>query len=237
MYRQRRGAAETLEVVRRQGSRRVNAAVPSSETGWAFGDRVRVPSKPEWGVGTVTRAAAAHVRGNPCWTLTIRFPNAGIKSINTAAGTLERVEDTTEEGGGETAVAIAEAEAVAGDDLLGPQAQRRVESLMIGLPESCTDPFRSIPARVEATLDLYRFDGSGRSLVDWAVAQTGLDDPLSRFNRQELETHFRRWEQVRDSHLAKLAYEAKQKGRSVEKLLAAAPEVARNAAAHARFRR
>ncbi|MDP7069849.1 MAG: DUF3553 domain-containing protein [Phycisphaerales bacterium] len=215
----------------------MSGTAPHPEADWSFGDRVRVPTKPEWGVGTVTRAAATHVRGKPCWTLTVRFPNAGIKMVNTSTGTLERVEDTTEAGGGETAMAIAEAEAVAGDDLLGPQAQRRVESLMVGLPEACTDPFRSIPTRVEATVDLYRFDGSGRALVDWAVAQTGLDDPLSRFNRQELETHFRKWQQVRDSHLAKLAYEARQKGLSVDQVLAAGPEEARAAAAHARFRR
>jgi hypothetical protein len=132
---------------------------------------------------------------------------------------------------------IAEAELTAGDDLFGPMAKRRVEALMVVLPEPCRDPFRSLAARVELTLELYRFDASSRLLVDWAVAQTGLDDPLSCFNRQELETHFRKWSQERDQHLAKLVREAKFKGESVGRVLAKGPEAARTAAARTRIRR
>ncbi len=208
----------------------------AADTAWAFGDRVRLPSKPEWGVGTVTRVATTHVKGAVCHALTIRFPNAGIKTLNTSVALCERVDETTEEGAGEAAVAIAQAEAAAGDELLGPSAQRRVEALMVGLPEPCRDPFRALAARIESTCDLYRFQPSGRSLVDWAVAQTGLDDPLSRFNRQELETHFRKWAAERDQHLARLVYEARQKGEATDRLLAAAPEEARTAALRTRFK-
>ena len=213
----------------------VSGSHSASEAPWSYGDRARVPSKPEWGVGTVTRAARSQVKGEPCWSLTVRFPNAGIKTLNTSRAVLERVEETTAEGAGEAAVIIAAADRAAGDDMFGPMANRRLEAVMTELPEPCRDPFRSIAARVESTLDLYRFDATGRRLVDWAVAQTGLDDPLSRFNRQELETHFARWAMERDRHLAKLVHEARQRGTSLDGLMAKGPPEARVAAARTRF--
>ncbi len=215
----------------------VSGSSPTSEVPWSFGDRVRLPSKPEWGVGVVTTAKPTTVRGAPCWTLQVRFPNAGVKSINSSAASLERVEETTSEGGGEAAVAIEEAAATAGDDLLGPMAQRRVEALMSDLPEACQDPFRSLAGRVEATLGLYRFDATGGRLIDWAVAQTGLDDPMTRFNRQELETHFRKWAHARDQHLAKLVRDARHAGESVDRVLASGPQAARTALSRTRIRR
>jgi hypothetical protein len=213
----------------------VSGSHSASEAPWSFGDRVRVPSKPEWGVGTVTRAGRSQTKGASCWSLTVRFPNAGIKTLNTSVAVLERVEETTDEGAGEAAVIIAAADRAAGDTMFGPMAKRRLEAVMAELPETCRDPFRSLAARVQLTLDLYRFTPSGRSLVDWAVAQTGLDDPLSRFNRQELETHFGRWAMERDRHLAKLVHEARQKGTPVDKVMAKGPPEARTAAAKTRF--
>ncbi len=205
---------------------------PDAGTAWSFGDRLLMPNRPEWGVGSVTRAEPTTVRGDACWSLTVRFPNAGIKTINTSAVQPERVEDQS----GEAAQAIAEAAQSAHDELLGPHAKRRVEDLMVNLPEDCRDPFRSIPIRIKASLRLYRFEGSGRSLLDWAVAQTGLDDPLATFNRQELETHYGRWAEARDLHLARLIHEAQQNGESVDSVLSEAPEAALRAVKRARIR-
>jgi hypothetical protein len=219
------------------GVNTVSGRSSASEARWSFGDRVRVPSKPEWGIGSVTRAASTCVKGESCWALTVRFPNAGIKTLNTSVAILERVEETTESGAGEAAVVIAEAELTAGDELFGPMAKRRVEALMVVLPESCRDPIKSLAARVTLTLELNRFNDSSRGLVDWAVAQTGLDDPLSRVNRQELETHFRKWSEERDQHLAKLVREAKFKGEPVDRELSRGPAAARTAVARTRIRR
>ena len=205
------------------------------EAPWSFGDRVKLASKPEWGIGVVSRAEPTRVKGELAWTVTVRFPNAGIKTLNTAGAVLERVEATTEEGGGEAAQAFADADRVGDDDLLGPAAQKRVEALMLELPEPCTDPFRSIASRIESTLELYRFDTSGRGLVDWAVAQTGLDDPLSRFNRHELEQHFTKWAGERDRHLARMVFEAKQKNESVGDVLKRVPEHIQKVIKHTRF--
>jgi len=65
-------------------------------------------------------------------------------------------------------------------------------------------------ARLEATLGLYRFTGAGASLLDWAILQSGLRDPLSRFSRHELEQFFDRFKFNLDSHLKRLVYEMKR---------------------------
>jgi hypothetical protein len=213
----------------------VSGSQSASESPWIYGDRVRMPSKPEWGVGTLTRIARSLIKGEPCWSLTVRFPNAGMKTLNTSVAVLERVDQTTNEGAGEAAVVIAKANMAADDELFGPMARKSVDAVMTDLPDPCCDPFRSLAARVELTLDLYRFGVNGRLLVDWAVAQTGLDDPLSQFNRQELEIHFTRWAMERDRHLAKLVHEARQKGTPVDKLMSKGPSEARTAAARTRF--
>ena len=49
------------------------------------------------------------------------------------------------------------------------------------------DPFSSATERLKATLDNFRFNAQARPLIDWAIAQTGLDDPLTLYTRQELE--------------------------------------------------
>jgi hypothetical protein len=213
----------------------VGGSQSASESPWIFGDRVRMPSKPEWGVGTLTRVTRSQIKGESCWSLTVRFPNAGIKTLNTSVAVLERVDQTTDDGAGEAAVVIAKAHMAADDELFGPMAKKNVDAVMTDLPEPCRDPFRSLAARVELTLDLYRFAATGRLLVDWAVAQTGLDDPLSQFNRQELETYFGRWSMERDRHLAKLVHEARQKGEPIDKLMAKGPSEARTAAVRIRF--
>jgi hypothetical protein len=82
---------------------------------------------------------------------------------------------------------------------------------MASLPESATDPFSSLEARIRATMDLYRFGRTGASLIDWAAMQTGLKDPMSRFARPELEQFFERFAGARDQHLKGLLEDARRK--------------------------
>ena len=81
------------------------------------------------------------------------------------------------------------------------------------------DPFSNLASKLRATLDSYRFTASppmsqtprdARCLLDWAIAQSGLDDPLTHFNRHELEQAFGRFAMQRDRHLAALALQAKR---------------------------
>ena len=65
-----------------------------------------------------------------------------------------------------------------------------------------------------------------RSLIDWAVAQSGLDDPLSRFTRHELEVLFDQWATRRAEQLQKLLTQARGDQQLVARLVAAAPPAA-----------
>jgi hypothetical protein len=206
---------------------------------YEFGDRVRHIRRPEWGVGTVTRTEDATVGGTPVQRLSISFPNGGLKKLMASHAELERVGATN---GAEAAVGVAEGngelradagiepwERMRQSGWLTALADRKIDEVMVMLPEEVRDPFASIQKRVASTLSLYRFDRSGRGIIDWAVAQTGLSDPLSRFSRPELEQHFDRWARERDLHLARLLETARYETGDVRQLLQSAPPAAREA--------
>ena len=106
---------------------------------------------------------------------------------------------------------------------LGDIAKNKPEDAMIAIPQRAIDPFSPIRARVQFIVTLYRFESTGGKLVDWAVAQTGMDDPLAHFNRHELEQFFERWMWERDRVLTKTIEEARRNNEQIEDLLANAP--------------
>jgi len=108
--------------------------------------------------------------------------------------------------------------------------KRNPEDVMLDIPEEAKDPFRSIWDRLQASLDLYRFTKTQRGIFDWAIAQSGLEDPLTRFNRQELETFFNRWMRIRDQHLLAVLIDAEKKdAERAKRMLASAPAEAQQA--------
>jgi len=204
---------------------------------FAFGDQVRHPTRPEWGVGSVTKVESVTVDGRPAQRLSVRFAGQGVKMLNTGYVDLVRGGDT--EGGADIlggperheAPAAGVIRALADEgDWLAEVNVRRIEEAMRELPESACDPFASPLRRLEATLALYRFARTGHGLVAWAVAQTGLEDPLTRFNRHELEHFFDRWATERDSHLGRLIAESGFTSRELDELMAKAPPAALRAA-------
>ena len=72
-----------------------------------------------------------------------------------------------------------------------------------------------------------RFNRNGGSLIEWAIAQSGLDDPMSRFNRHELEQFFDRWSWERDRTLARTLEECRKAGDPIDILIKQAPPAAR----------
>ena len=80
------------------------------------------------------------------------------------------------------------------------------------LPEALTDVFSSELQRLTATLDSYRHTTEPRPLMDWAVIQTGMDDPLSKYTRHDLEQAFARFARNRDQHLLALVKQLKKAG-------------------------
>lgn len=187
----------------------------ASTTQWAFGDRVVHSSKPEWGSGVITSAATTTHEGKPCQSLTIRFDRAGVKTISTAFAHLipaDRAGGLLDQPQHDEPQATAGGPSAVDPAISGPGSfgARDPKEVMRRLPESTTDPFSTPLARLRATLGLYRFNATGASLLDWAAIQSGLADPLSRFNRHELERFFEGFAVVRDTHLKKLVAETKR---------------------------
>lgn len=188
------------------------------------GEQVRHPGRPEWGVGEVTKVELITRDGQPDRRVWIRFPNEGTKTVLASVAGLEIVEAETPPASRGT---LLDRQSTHETGWLGEIAKSKPEDAMTALPERTTDPFMPARARVELIFDLYRFNRNGGSLIDWAIAQSGLDDPLSRFNRHELEQYFDRWAWERDQVLAKTIDEARKAGEQIDQLLKSAPPSAR----------
>ncbi len=186
---------------------------------WKSGEQVIHSGRPEWGVGQITRAEVQATNGARSQTLTIRFDRAGLKTLSTAYADLRPASSDSPASTGPIAP-----ETLVPDD--EPDAAERLASL----PDEATDPFLPIDARLRATFVLYRFNPSGGSLLDWAIAQSGLRDPLSRFSRHELEQSFERFRIALDQHLKNLLVSMKrQDPTGLQAVLAAAPPGAQQA--------
>lgn len=167
--------------------------------------------RPEWGRGVVKDAQPITHQGAPAQRLVVDFIHQGRVVLNTAVAPLALKENAQEMSHSITSSA--------------PDAERgwlsRLEKAagngsheLWSLPQSMTDPFLSPARRLEATLESYRFTTEPRSLIEWAAAQTGLDDPLSKYTRHELEQAFPRFARDRDQHLQGLVRQIKRSGES-----------------------
>jgi hypothetical protein len=199
-------------------------------TVFSFGDRVVHAAKPEWGVGVVSKSQNLKADGHRFQSLTIRFERAGLKTLSTAFADI-RPADQGAHPSADAADGSGSAPTPAGEGgWLADAASQPPDRAMARLPEACSDPFASLADRLRATIGQYRFEPTGASLLDWAAAQTGLADPLSRFSRHELEQYFERYADNRDTQLRSLAEEMrKQDPASLERALAQAPPRVRNA--------
>ena len=169
-----------------------------------IGDRVIHPAKPEWGVGIVSTTAMTDHEGTPCQRLAIRFDRAGLKTISTGFVDLQTATNQPLSGNRETPKATA-------NDSISPLEgadEKQARDIMTRLPGAATDPFASPADRLRATLALYRFEPTGAPLIDWAAAQSALADPLSRFNRHQLEEYFDGFARNLSQHLSKVVREA-----------------------------
>jgi hypothetical protein len=162
------------------------------------------------------------VEGKPTQRLTIRFERAGLKKMAASLADLDEPE---------LAPRIAEAEEHhAASAALGKVDLTKIVEVLTGVPESVRDPFVPLAERVRRALDLYRFNGAGGSVLDWAAMQSGLADPLSRFTRHDLETYFARFRRALDAHAGKIAMElVRSDPATAAKIVAESPPEARAA--------
>ncbi|GAB4108418.1 MAG: hypothetical protein Kow00105_15410 [Phycisphaeraceae bacterium] len=168
------------------------------------GDVVTHPRRPEWGPGVVKSAQAIVHQGTAAQRLNVEFANHGRVVINTAVAPL------APKGSKATMSSSITADKGWLDQL---ERSRNNSHELWDLPEALTDVFSSDLQRLMATLDTYKFSTEPRPLIDWAVMQTGLNDPLTKYTRHDLEQAFARFARNRDQHLKDLVRQLKRNGK------------------------
>ncbi|MFO0831209.1 MAG: DUF3553 domain-containing protein [Phycisphaerales bacterium] len=205
----------------------------------AKGDTVVHSGKPEWGPGDVLSVEGVMHEGKPVQRVTVRFARAGLKTLSTAFADLRPAPSAGVARPAEPAV-VAPKPALSGRSV-SPLAATTIEpdpdfaidasaEALQKLPEAATDPFLSATVRLKATLAIYRYSETPAGLIDWAVTQTALRDPLAKYSRHDLEVAFERYRISVDNHLRKLLPVARKEApRDVEALLSSAGPGARQA--------
>lgn len=197
-----------------------------------FGDRVTHPKFPEWGSGAVIKVENMPVNGEVTKRVTVRFAHAGLKKFVGDSMPLDVMQNDHAMPGDREGKrpAIAEVEDLERSGL-SQAVEQKLEEIMFNIPLACRDPFNTLDHRLRRTFALYKYDLSGKGLMEWAMAQTGMDDPLTRFNRTELEDYFKQYSFLVKQHLAKLLRELQGDQVTLKQLLDEAPEGARRAVA------
>lgn len=144
------------------------------------GDRVRLSTRPEWGHGEVLSVISTIIDSEPTRKVRIRFARAGVREVIDSP-------------------ALAPTEG--GPVNLQPAA---LIASMVAMPEHLLDALRPLPDRFRDTGAMFRFNGGGGSLIDWAATQTGLVDPLSELPRHEIENAFVQFRRALEDHLRNL---------------------------------
>ncbi len=205
-----------------RGLQRIYSLNNMQTTSYKIGQKVRHCKRLEWGVGSIIKIEVITREGRPDRRIWIRFPNVGEKTVLASMAELEHLDTESMPEGGPS---LADLHAQSDGGWLGQITKRKPEHIMTALPDAATDPFLPLRRRLQNVLALYRFD-SGPRLVEWAVAQSGLNDPLSRFNRHELENFFQRWRFALDAHLGRLLQEARREPGVLDEAMKGAPSAA-----------
>jgi len=168
------------------------------------GDVVTHPTRPEWGQGVIKHSQAIVHQGTAAQRLSVEFANRGRVVINTAVAPLAPKGQTQPMSSSITS---------SGGWLDQLERGNKDTHELWELPEALTDVFTSDLQRLLATLDTYKYNTEPRPLIDWAVRQTGMDDPLSKYTRHDLEQAFARFARDRDLHLKEMIRQLKRNGK------------------------
>jgi len=201
---------------------------PTGGYRFATGDAVAHATRPEWGVGRVRQAQWTEQGGRQTQRLIVDFPHRGRVTLDASVAPLRPTDPPTPRHdaatepdflakrnpsmstsgfalSNNTGGWLAELESRANG---GKQSHE-----LWDLPEELSDPFLSDEARLKATLETYRYSTEPRSLIEWAQRQTGLEDPLTKYTRTDMEQAFPRFARDRDNHLKDLVRQLKRAGR------------------------
>jgi len=181
------------------------------------GDKVAHPKKPEWGTGVVMQAQPATLNGIQAQRLRVDFANKRNTTINTAIAPLVSGEAmnqsyTPPKGFGQDMKMSTDASKLGAGWLDQLEGNNGGKGELWDLPDACNDAFASDEQQLDATLDTFKFSTDPGPLFQWAVVQTGMDDPLSKHTRVELEQAFPRFTRDRDNRLFELVRQMKRNG-------------------------
>ena len=196
------------------------------ETTYKKGDRVRHPSRPEWGSGVVTKIETVTQDRGTDLRLWVRFSLIGEKTFLASVAGLEVVDDQGVSNSVHARPTLDSLHVNGDGGWLGSISKSIPEELMTSLSGEANDPFIPLQKRADFIIKLYRFDGSPARLIEWAVVQSGIDDPLSRFNRQEIEQFYKRWLFNLEAQTKKLLADLRRDGIRIETLMTGAPPLA-----------
>lgn len=111
---------------------------------------------------------------------------------------------------------------------LGSISGKKPEDAMKELPTDATDPFLTPQRRLRILLDIYRIEEKG-NILDWAKKQSGYEDPLSEYTRDQLQAFYKEFARNRDTALYKLLNDMQRKREPFMDIMKDAPFVAFNA--------
>ncbi len=156
------------------------------------GKRVCNAARPEWGAGEVLRVQEVSHAGNRAHRVSIQFA-VGHKTMLVPPARLSFPGEEQQRQAGWL-------------DQLGHST---LDDVLRGLPESATDVLGTLRDRLAAVLPLYAYTDEPAALVTWARRQSGVADPLSHWNRDELGVAFAAFRAERDAHFRGLAAQLK----------------------------
>jgi Protein of unknown function (DUF3553) len=159
------------------------------------GRKVCVPAAPDWGVGNVLKVLETTVGGQPSFRVTVQFPHA-IRTLVVPPAVLG--EPVAEDAGPQRT-----------QGWLESFGKGSLDARLRSVPDELARVLGSLPQRLTALLPLYRYSDEAKSLIKWARAQTGVADPLSQWNRDELGEAFRVFAIERDGHFRSLLAQLK----------------------------
>lgn len=157
------------------------------------GARVCNAARPDWGVGTVLAVRTSQTGDQTVHHVRVQFVS-GIKTLVVPPCRLTRPAD----------------EPVRQKGWLDTLAGDTLDDRLRRLPNDVLQVLGSPRQRLAAVLPWYGFDADPRLLGRWAMKLTGVGDPLSHWNRDELEAAFDVFRRERDAHLRGLAAVLKQ---------------------------
>ncbi len=158
------------------------------------GQKVSVPSRPEWGVGTVLQVRSTVANGEPLHRVTVQF-HLGARTLIVPPATLTEPRSEPERKAG----------------WLDALAGRTVDDQLTRLPDEIENFLGPPERKISLLAKLYEIDcDDPKALGKWAKRQTNVGDPLSHWSRDELIVAWRKFETERDSSLRVAAVKLRQ---------------------------